>query len=96
MKNNTINETTKKRPYYGGGRKKLSPEDKKISNKKSKQKSRATTTNFSAEIENKSFKLAKQIQNYLGLSTNAQLLDWLLEKGRRSISRSSGSDPFGD
>ena len=64
--------------------------------KKKVSKSPATTTNFSAEIDNQSFKLAKQIQNYLGLSTNAQLLDWLLEKGRRSISRSSGSDPFGD
>lgn len=89
-------QTIEKRPYYGGGRNKLSPEEKKVSVKKSKQKFRAATTNFSAEIENKSFKLAKQMQDYLGLSTNAQLLDWLLEKGRRSISRSNGSDPFKD
>lgn len=87
MKNNTTQQTTEKRPYYGGGRKKLSPEDKKVSVKKSRQKFKEGKRIFQAEIVEDSFQLVEEFKEALGLRSNAELLYWLLERGRNSLAR---------
>ncbi len=77
----------KSRRGVGGGRKKIDPEIKKLhkeqSNKKYKQQRRIWQAYTDDEIMNKSAKIMKQ----LGFRKKHQLLEWLLERGERSLAR---------